>query len=346
MLVCKNFRTMCLQPATQAFLRIANIDLSDATCETIGTNMAGVREISMDFTTPDSFSLRGLTSLSRLTQLRSLDVAYYQSIDDASLRCISRFHHLEYLNISNCYSIVGNATKHLAWLTCLKTLEMKMCGRVTKVVEYLTNAHRLETLRLSWCDGLCASDFLYLNRLTGLKVVSLRGCKNFDDDGMVALGKLCGITTLDISASKVSDIGLGYIASMTQLTDLGARSLERCTNRGLLFLNDVPDLLSLDITGWTLTCLPSLCVSHGLKVLILNNCGNLTDNGLVSLRCFPNLSHLRLDLTNITNSATVHIRPLKRLEFISLESCTNLTFEERRSLRELIWSRHAPSPIV
>jgi len=122
--------------------------------------------------------------LARLTSLQSLELAWYEQLNDFS----------PLAGLTSLQTLVGFGIEQLkdlsplAGLTSLQTLNLSGCEQL-KDLSPLAGLTSLQTLNLSWCEQL--NDLSPLARLTSLQTLALSGCEQLND-----LSPLAGLTSL------------------------------------------------------------------------------------------------------------------------------------------------------
>ena len=129
---------------------------------------------------PDS----GITSLSRLTELRDLDFCagfaqFAPEITDAGLASLAslRLPYLSLLHLGYCTNITDSGLHHAALIDSLRTLRVEGCPHITdaglQAVATMTN---LTFLDLRGCSGITDRGLEYLSVKTNWEAIRLGGC--------------------------------------------------------------------------------------------------------------------------------------------------------------------------
>jgi hypothetical protein len=163
--------------------------------------------------------------------------------------------------------------------------------------------------------------------------LNLRGTCLGDDD-LRGIGKLAGMTSLDLEETTVSDHGLVHLAPLaptltrlnltrTNVTDRGLAHLSRFRSLELLYLGGAK------VEGRGLTHLTGL---RRLRKLSLGETG-VTSEALASLAPQGALEWLRLSHTSVDDSVVDHLLQMPRLRAIYLNGTRITTEAHRRLLR-------------
>lgn len=207
---------------------------------------------------------------------------------------------------------------------------------------FLYNAQRLYLLDLSR-SSITDKFFMNcsLNKIQNLEVLYLRCCNKITNLAIehIALSNLCNLKTLDLSCTNISNINnIGKIKNLKKLSlcntkindsslncsslknlqlvelDLSGTNITNISVLSKMYSLEELNLWSTKVTDNTLMCLGNLC---NLRILVLNDCRNITNNFLKSniLSKCGSLHYLALKNTNITNySNLINIRNLRSLE--------------------------------
>jgi internalin A len=147
--------------------------------------------------------------------------------------------------------------------------------------------------------------------------VTLKGCKKFNDTHIDLLKSFTCLTTLNLSATDITDVGLSEISELQGLTDLNLWNTQ-VTDTGLDELHRLKNLCRLNLGATKISV-------EGLnKIGKLNNLTNLdldytmvTDVGLVELKALNHLTRLDLSSTTTTKSGGEKLKEsLPNLEIV------------------------------
>ena len=171
---------------------------------------------------------------------------------------------------------------------------------------------------------LVDADLEAIGELTSLERLTLNGCRNLTDAGLVHVRNLAKLTTLTLERTKITDAGLENLKGLsalnilslnwTRTSDAGLKHLEGLVNLSVLYLceTDVGD-----------TGLPSLKRMENLQWLDLRGT-RVTDAGLQHLGHFPRLRLLCLYGIRMTDAGVAALSELPSLEVLTLAQ-TQLT---------------------
>lgn len=167
--------------------------------------------------------------LSNLTEMETLDIAYFKLITNGGLSQLNKMGKLTDLDIGTCKKISDEGVRTLCGLGALTQLDASRCHKITDAGLGLlaTSLRNLNNLFLSKCrigdEGL-----LNLAPLAhSLSLLDISGCENVTDAGMPHLVHLTSLNSLMVSETKVSSAGL---LTLSQLSSLQALNAYRCPN--------------------------------------------------------------------------------------------------------------------
>jgi hypothetical protein len=138
------------------------------------------------------------------------------------------------------------------------------------------------------------SDFSFFDALQPDDLYTVLNLKNIDDPGLIHVGKLTGLHSLDIRNSRVTDAGLVHLQNLTSLIALG--------------------LSETNVGDEGIKCLQ--CLSN-LKRLFLSQT-QISNVGLSYLQSLIKLEDLSLMNTNISDSGLKYIYYMRNLERLIL----------------------------
>ncbi|KAD3068194.1 hypothetical protein E3N88_36074 [Mikania micrantha] len=286
-----------------------------------------------------------------LPRLQNIRLVHCRKFVDLSLRSLV----LLSIKVSNCPSlqrinIVSNSLQKLVLqkqesLTCLELqcqslqeVDLTDCESLTNsICEVFSDGNRcpmLKSLILDNCESLTAVEFCS-NSLTSL---SLAGCR--------------GITSLELSCPYLEQVSLDGCDHLERAicSPVGLRSLNLgiCPKLNTLKI-EAPTMVLLELKGCGVLseasincpmltsldasfcsqlkddCLSATTVSCPLiESLILMSCTSVGSDGLISLRCLPNLTSLDLSYTFLTNLQPV-FDSCMHLKVLKLQACKGLT---------------------
>jgi len=136
------------------------------------------------------------------------------------------------------------------------------------------------------------------------------------DRDLQLISKVPLIVGLSLGGTKVTDIGLSYLPSLTDLQQLDLAGT-RITDAGLAGLSSLAALRNLNLKGDRITNagLFHLRTLNNLHSLDLAETG-ITDAGLAHITGFADLQSLTLNETRITDGGIEHLIKLVNLEYL------------------------------
>lgn len=138
------------------------------------------------------------------------------------------------------------------------------------------------------------TDMELLSSMTTLQTLTLNGCRNMTDAGLVYLGSLKNLRGLALERTNITDKGMVHLKDLTEI--------------GLLSLN------------WTRVGDAGLKQLSGLKKMgILYLCQTQTgDEGVAAMKNMKQLVWLDLRQTRVTDAGLVHLSQLPRMRLLCL----------------------------
>lgn len=184
-------------------------------------------------------------------------------------------------------------------------------------MELLSSLTTLELLTLNGCRNLTDAGLVYLKPLTGLKGLALERT-NITDAGLENLKGLTELTLLSLNWTRVGDAGLKHLADLkkmgtlylcaTQTADAGVASLKNMAQLSWL------DLRQTQVTDAGLKHLSGL---SRLRLLCLYGIP-MTDAGIAPLTKLSNLEQLTLNQTQVTDAGLLPLAKLPKLHELNL----------------------------
>jgi hypothetical protein len=182
---------------------------------------------------------------------------------------------------------------------------------------------RVEFPRNRVTDGRLKNLVPLLARLKGFTALTLPDNVAVTDAGLKEIAKLKGLTTLELTCSKVTGAGLKELAPLQGLTYLDFSRTE-VGDAGLKEFARLKGLTALYLEGTKVTDrgLRELALLAGLTTLDLACNKEVTDAGLKAIAKLNGLITLNLQGTSITDAGLKELAPLKGLT--RLNGLTNL----------------------
>lgn len=176
-----------------------------------------------------------LEKLSRVSDLRALDLAYTKTTD-AGVEKIADLNELRVLNLSYT-KVTDEGLKHLSGMTKLHTLDLENTLVTDEGVKELANLDNLTTLNL------------FRTPAAEGETLTLRGVPlKITDEGLKSLAGMGKLTELNLHGAAISDEGIKHLANLGQLARLDLRATE-ITDESLVHLSKLKNLRILNIKG-------------------------------------------------------------------------------------------------
>jgi serine/threonine protein kinase len=257
----------------------------------------------------------GFATLTRLVQLRALDLSNCITLTDQSLAFLDNHVDLQRLSLAGCQNLTDAGFVHLAHLSELKILD------------------------LSGCAGLRDAALANVSNLQGLRELNLSGCGWLTDAGLVHLKDL-KLKRLCLGSTWPSRMN-PWLGPLYHFPDLEHLDLSGCdlAHGALVHVRQMERLQDLDLTGCKgLTdqrLAPLLDKLTGLRVLLLRDCNELTDHTLTRLSGLVNLEVLDLGgCTWITDASLAALPKMDSLRELDLSGCAGLIDRSLARLRK------------
>uniref|UniRef100_A0A915MAC0 F-box domain-containing protein n=1 Tax=Meloidogyne javanica TaxID=6303 RepID=A0A915MAC0_MELJA len=223
-------------------------------------------------------------------RLEELNISWCEQITDLGLFYIAKnCNNLKTLFCKGLENITSNCFANLE-MAELRRLSLHSCPNVLDetINDIARHCPRLEFLSLSNCKEITDLSLVAISQgCPRLKDIELAGCINLTDAGFIQLSKNCHeLERMDLEECLL-------------ITDITISNLN----------NGCPNLLSLSLShceNLTDIGLAELCASHKdrIQVLELDNCPNITDNTLESMKMLQVLERIDLyDCQMITKDA-------------------------------------------
>jgi hypothetical protein len=184
---------------------------------------------------------------------------------------------------------------------------------------------------------LADADLEAIDGLASLERLTLNGCPNLSDRGLVHVRNLAKLTTLTLERTKITDAGLENLKGLSDLnilslnwtrtSDAGLKHLEGLVKLGVLYLcqtdvgdtglawlKTMKDLQWLDLRGTRVTDagLKHLSNFPRLRLLCLHGV-RITDEGAAAISQLPSLEVLTLAQTQLTDAGLVPLAKVPKL---------------------------------
>jgi len=247
----------------------------------------------------------------RLLDLNSLDLT---DNDLEQLRILNAFPKVESLNLANNPRIGNAGLTHLSHFRQLSTLNLSLTATDSNGAVHLKTLPRLRRIDLS-ATPFRRSGYSGLEQCTSLReLIAL--CNSITDEDLRQIAEIRQLRVLECLASpEVSDAGLQQVAQLVHLeilTVLGTKPL--VTDLGVGYLASLSNLRELQLPGTKVTddAIPSILRLTKLERLDLSG-SCIDDNGVASLTSLRHLKFLDMQHTNVTPMARKHLEDCKEL---------------------------------
>jgi Leucine-rich repeat (LRR) protein len=242
--------------------------------------------------------------------------------------------------VCNCSRLGDTGLRHLRHSTGIRELELRETEVTGVGLEEISKLEALETLVLLDRD-LGPEGFSALAVLPKLHTLELSGpvedpsfeklgllahlqtlrldCPSLDDSAAAELAKLPQLRVLDLSGSKLSDVGLAQLGGLLQLQELYLDGT-RVTRAGLEVIAKLPQLrvLGLDRTDVVDAGVAALTGHPALEELRLD--GTLvTDASVDVLLSMPALRRVSLARTVVSQAAVARLKGHPKLDAINID---------------------------
>ncbi|CAI5514276.1 unnamed protein product [Closterium sp. Naga37s-1] len=167
----------------------------------------------------------------------------------------------------------------------------------------------------SSCKSLTGSSLRHATALPGLSGLHLRGCTGVTTEGVLQIGRLTSVDSLDLSYTPVGDAGLRCLEPLVMLREL---DLSECN---LVTDLDLSNCVRVGEEG-------ILCVCEDmpwLEDLCLDGC-KLSDAGLEAIGRMSRLRVLDISGSAVTDAALVHLSQLSASGIASSLTSLNLSW--------------------
>jgi internalin A len=203
----------------------------------------------------------------------------------------------------------------LSELKQLETLVLSFCDGIPSL-DGLSELKQLRTLDLSFCDGIPSLDGL--SELKQLRTLDLNYCNRLPN--LDSLGELKQLRTLNLNSSEAL-MNLDILSELKQLQELNLSGCEALTN--LDVLSELKQLKTLNLSGCeALTNLDVLSELKQLQTLTLNGCEALPNLDILSE--LNQLKTLNLSGFEVLTSLDI-LSELKQLKMLNLRDWKAVT---------------------
>jgi hypothetical protein len=332
----RGFEDLVTLPSLKRLL-IAGIPMSDDRLLQLTSNARKLRELAVN---GRNLTSRGHAGFANLKDLQSLFM-YEAKVNDADLQYFAKLTDMRELTLPRA-PITGIGFVHLAGMTKMEKLVLQLCPLTGVGFEHLAGMTNLQTLDL-WYTRITGTAFLHLAGATKLKSVNLSWTP-FDEAGLPALAGMTQLESINLVRTRVTGTGFEVFENKPKLVWL-ALSNSKFTGRGLRYLPDGPrnkelcfencpildeeladltqrkhlETLDLRKTPISDAGLKHVAQVKSLRFLRLDDCPNITAEGLKEFKRHPNLSSLSICRCRKLGDGLVHLAGLP-LNHLSAEN--------------------------
>ncbi|KAG1673452.1 hypothetical protein FOA52_002218 [Chlamydomonas sp. UWO 241] len=263
----------------------------------------------------------GVGHIRGLSRLRALSLQSCVRLTNGCLSYVGELTSLRALNLRGCLQMTQAGLAQLAGLAQFSDLVLSCCQGLSRLdARPLSSFIRLSSLNLSGCAHLESVDEVGACLGGSLTSLSLSGCAKLRLDGLAALSRLTGLTSLDMSelrnqaaAPPGTDAALLGLSSLTRLEVLNLSRLQHPTGTPTALLRAVARMAALRqllLAG----CSPEEASTGGdaasrpgsqsqlwfvedltqLELLDVSGWRHGAPADLASLSALPSLTHLKL----------------------------------------------------
>lgn len=234
------------------------------------------------------------------------------------------------------------------------------CAYDPKRIKQFTDKEEIELLNLiPLTDGFFKNLVEECKTSTIVKSINLNSSHVYDEN-VETLSQLQNLEKLDLSNCFMTDKAFEHIAKMSQLRSLSVAGCKNISLQGLEYLINMPNLKNLDLSNFShlsghalliFSCrlnIESLDLSFislskaplneklsQLRQLKLQNCHPISDEVMAFIARHPNLEHLYLNGSTITEEGLKHIAELTSLKILNLSGCKTLNAKGLKILSSL-----------
>ncbi len=163
-----------------------------------------------------SITGEGLVHLAALP-LKELNLANCNMLSDQGLSSVSKLSQLRHVDLSRDTAITHLGIQHLQQLPQLHTLILDGCATLSEeVLAQLAVFPQLEELDLSR-TSMTGIGLLYFRRNRKLRILALDGCRQLQDDHVAHLLHLGSLESLALQDNAITDRALDHVAKLPEL---------------------------------------------------------------------------------------------------------------------------------
>ncbi|MGH7136470.1 MAG: leucine-rich repeat domain-containing protein, partial [Pirellulales bacterium] len=285
-----------------------------------------------------------LAHVARLTGLRAIDLQS-TCITDAGLAGFDALTNLEEIDLGafavnrQGFGVGDGALRVLARLPKLRNLQLRLTKVTDAGLAELVQCRTLTHLGLA-ATKVSDAGLVHLTKLPRLEDLGLgvtREGANVTNEGLKTIGKLAGLTRLDLSGTKITGEGLVHLKELKKLKTLSLDS----TDVGEADLAHLEPLQSLErLRLYTKHNTTDVAAEHLSRLKSLRDLTDhlyVTDKGVALLARMPQLEQLLLNGEGVTDASGASIGSMQSLKWLWFQDCqiTDATLEAIADLPNL-----------
>jgi len=268
-----------VEKVVQSFPNLIELDLSSNTNLTGAAlkHVAGLAKLERLTLLQNRFNDLNTRRLSKLPQLRSIDLRGNMEAGDMTLEVIGKLPQLTALKHRST-AVTDAGLAGLAESKTLESLLMQDFVITNESGPHLAKLEKLSSLEVFRCQGFGTDGVLALAGLP-LTRLTLRDLPDVGDASLEVLEKLPGLKRLYLhELANVGDEGLRHLAAAKELEVLDIWSLPRMTDASIAVIAGLPNLKELSIreTGITDASAATIAAMPKLQSLTFKNNGPLS----------------------------------------------------------------------
>jgi serine/threonine protein kinase len=182
----------------------------------------------------------------------------------------------------------------------------------------------VETVNLSECTNITAAGLTPLVRLPKLITLHLPNTK-LGDECIPIINKMSRLDDLDLSGSRLTDLGLNNLSASLPLTRLRLLNLP-ITNEAVQRLSRFKHLRHLRLDHCPNITVKALSKLAGSEMMDLSlGYTNITSDVYKPILAMPELTDIYLNDTNIDDHVLDALLPVKQLKYLNVTHCPGIT---------------------
>ena len=275
-----------VETLVKAFPDLVELDLSSNTNLT-GTSLkliTGLEKLERLTLLQNRFNDLNTRRLSKLPELRSLDLRGNMEAGDMTLDVVGKLPHLTAFKHRST-AVTDSGMHDLAASKTLESLLIQDFGITNESGRHLAKLATLSSLEVFRCQGFGSDGVLALADMP-LTRLTLRDLPDVGDAGLAVLAKLPNLKRLYLhELASVGDEGLRQLGAAKQLEVLDIWSLPRMTDATVDVIAALPNLKELSIreTGVTEAAAGKIAAMPKLQSLTFKNNGPLSAENAATL---------------------------------------------------------------